>query len=127
MIDFSKTTDLSDPIGKIVQVADAAGNVLWSAVKKAIITVTGTTIGYAEYNGVQYQAPSTFEAVVGDKITVFCGYVPSAASIWLNGTQVSSGVGATTYQYAVVGDANINVVRSGSGTSTRARIDITEQ
>ena len=130
MINFSTLQGLTIPEGVVTQIADASGRVLWSAVEKVVITLTGTIASggnYVEYNGIKYTSTCTFEAVVGDTITVYCGTVPSSATIYLNGAQVSTGLASTTYVYTVVGNATINGSVSGSSTSMRANVYITEE
>ena len=102
---------------------------MWSVVvKKAVMTLTiAGGGGYVEYNGIKYTSTCTFEAAVGDTITVFCGTVPSSATIYLNGAQVSTGLASTTYMYPVVGNATIDCSTSGSSASKRANVYITEE
>ena len=94
------------------------------------ITLTGSlsTYGnYVEHNGIKYGSVGTFEAAIGDTITVHAGTVPSSATIYLNGTRVSSALSSTTYSYTVKGNATINGTTNGSGMSASAQMYITEQ
>lgn len=127
-INFATLKGLTIPEGNVTQITDASGNVLWSAVKKVIITLTGTSqISYAEYKGTKYYYPSTFEAAVGDTITAFVGICPSSASIHLNGQQVASSLGSATYSYTVSRDATFAYGIAGSAQSTQMYVNITEQ
>lgn len=70
-MDFSKVTSLTIPEGVVTQIADAAGNVLWSAVKPVTITLKNYdqyNYGRITYNGVQQTA--TFTANIGDTIEI---------------------------------------------------------
>lgn len=126
-INFSTLQGLTIPEGVVTQFADAAGNVLWSAVKKATITLSGTSsASYADYNGTRYTVASTFEAAIGDTISLYCGDAPSTCAVYLNGTQVTYNLASVTYSYTVVGDATIEVQRSGSGMSMQIKMYITE-
>lgn len=127
MINFATLQGLTIPEGVVTQIADEQGNVIWSAVEKAIITLSGTpSPSYAEYKGTKYTVPATFEAAVGDTINLYCGDVPNAANIILNDTLVSQGQSNTTYSYTVVGDATIEVEITGSSYMAKAHMYITE-
>ena len=94
-----------------------------------MVTITLSGIGYqsyAEYNGNRYTFPSSFEAEIGDEITLYCGQVPSSATVHYNGQQVASGLSSVTYTYTVKDNATISAKTSGLGTSARLDLYITE-
>ena len=132
-IDFSTLQGLSIPEGVVKKITDEAGWVLWEGVKKVTITLTGLFSQYSSYNanvvynGTTYYTPNTsFEAAVGDELTLSIS-LGISKSIWLNGVQVVSDTTSTaTYKYTVVGDTTINVSTTGSGSSTRGKMEITE-
>ena len=126
-MNFSALKGLTIPEGVVTQIADASGRVLWSAVQKVVITLTGTsTTCYAEYKGTRYTYPSTFEAAVGDEISMYVGDGPSAALIFLNGQQVATGQSKVTYSYTVVSNATFAYSTTGSGMSVQLKVNITE-
>ena len=86
----------------------------------------GSPGNHVEYNGNKYSSPCTFEAAVGDTITVYCGTVPSSANIYLNGQQVASTLGSVTYSYTVTCNAIIEGELKGSGMGGSAHMYITE-
>jgi len=126
MSDFAAYKEWAIPEGKVKQVADEAGNVLWKAAKKMTITLTGAAITCAEYNGTKYNAPAIFEAAVGDEIYLETTAAPRGGSIYLNGTQVASGSGSANYTYTVNCNAVIETKASGSGSSASVSAYITE-
>ena len=114
MIDFSKITGITLP--------PPPGDVA-----TATITLTGTTTGsYAEYKGTRYTDPSTFEAAVGDEISMHVGDGPSVAAIYLDGQQVATGQSKADYSYAVVSNATFAYSTTGSGATMQIRVHITE-
>lgn len=125
-MNFATLQGLTIPEGVVTQITDASGAVIWSAVEKVTITLTGTAAGsYAEYKGTKYYYPSTFEAAVGDQITMYAGVCPSSATIYLNGQQVASNLAKVTYSYTVVGNTTCVGSMSGSGQSGKININIT--
>lgn len=126
-MNFATLKGLTIPEGNVTQITDAIGRVIWSAVEKVTITLTGTSSScYAEYKGTKYYYPSTFEAAVGDQITMYAGICPSAATIYLNGTTVASALAEVTYSYTVASNATFAYSSSGSGMSARMNVNITE-
>ena len=195
MIDFSKLKGLSIPEGAVKQIADAAGNVLWSAfikfamngetyiadrgmtwaewfassynttgetegdikdangneVSMDAVIIGGTAYevgfgpkaltievrgdggpdaegydGFAEasvgYNGVEYYAPTTFEATAGDVIILY-GDASDGCEFYVNNHKV----GAWDYKYTVTTDAIIHLkAREFEGGDWKAYINVTE-
>lgn len=112
-IDFSTLQGLTIPEGNVTQIADASGNVLWSAVEKATITIAGNGGAYAHavIDGVTYNTATTVEVPIGTVISCvtdcYTGYTLTS-TISVNYQAVASGV-AVTYDYTVVSDATITL------------------
>lgn len=109
-VDLSSITEIRDKIGVVTKITDASGMVLWSAVKKATITVTVDdevgNLPYVEHNGITYESTVTFEANIGD--TIYCDAGSTDYSyIEVNGEQVS--VYYPYYNYVIVSDATIDI------------------
>lgn len=101
--------------------------------KMVTITLLGSVSSWAinanhvVHNGTTYTSLGTFEAAVGDTITVHAGGAATASSIYLNGTQVASGIHCD-YQYIVGGNATIEVKTSGTSyMDSKYLVYITEE
>ena len=136
---FAAYKDWAIPEGKVKQVTDEAGNVLWSAVPPvAVITINCSSehssgTAYVQIDGTTYNQNSgkaTIEVPIGTTIT--CGTQAAGSSyyggnIYLNGTSVSSGY-SNTYPYTVNGNVTIvlendRVNDFSSGSSTPKKKD----
>lgn len=121
----------SDGLCAVTQIADASGRVLWSAVKPATITITGTgdaTYSYVTIDGVKYTSPATLEVPVGTVITCFVGDKDkeNGAFVTVNGNFVLKATSGGSYDYTVVGNIIIQLNYSGgvgSITITQIRND----
>ena len=128
MIDFSKLKSLILPEGNVTQIKDASGNVLWSAVKMATITLFSLTnywdgsISYVVHNGTKYTSPTTFKAAIGDTINIVAGVnTRYGGTIRLNNKNVATGTPAT-YDYTVVTNATFDMY----GETSEGWVAITE-
>ena len=91
------------------------------------IKLTGKNVGNVEYNGVQYTAPSEFEADIGDEIFVKTIAVPRGSTIYLNGNVVATGSGGAEYTYTVACGVIIDFQQSGSSYNVSLNVYITEE
>ena len=112
-IDFSMLKGLAIPEGNVTQIADAAGNVLWSAVKKAIITidVDGGDYAHVVIDGVTYNTTTTVEVPIGAVISCVTSHTEGSQNsgiIRVDYRTVAQEVKAT-YDYTVVSDATITL------------------
>lgn len=138
-IDYSKVTGLSDHIGNIVKITDLAGNVLWSAVKMANLTITSFWDGMdGDTARITINSPSPFApdpSNPSNKVTSWTAYVydlfdqqnrtikiPVGSTIecyitrdkanagsYIKLNDVNVATGEGTYVYTVTGDATIDV------------------
>ncbi len=138
-IDYSKVTGLSDHIGNIVKITNVAGNVLWSAVKMAKLTITSFWDGMdGDTARITINSPSPFAPNPNEpnnKVTSWTAYVydlfdqqnrtikiPVGSTIecyitrdkgnadsYIKLNDVNVATGEGTYVYTVTGDATIDV------------------
>ena len=132
MIDFSTLKGLTIPEGNVKQIADAQGNVLWSAAKPVTITLKRKSgmynnpekpHGWIVVNGQTYYAEETpTEIPVKTGTTITCC---KTAGVQVNGQYVSQG--ADDYEYTVSSNAIIEIVSTHvSDTQYLGLIVITE-
>lgn len=97
-------------------VAGTAQTIAFS--KKIKVTITGTgsnALAYATYNGTKYISATTFEADVGEIITLSARSRYGAKPVTVEGTKFMS-----PYEYTLHADVEIalDVTTSGSGSVT---------
>lgn len=113
-MNFATLKGLTIPEGVVTQIADASGNVLWSAVKKVTITIEGNGGDYAHVviDGVTYNTATTVEVPIGTVISCVAKGI-NARTIRCNYAKVGSGYdelnGDAQYEYTVVSDATIDL------------------
>lgn len=138
-IDYANVTGLSDHIGNIVKITDIAGNVLWSAVKMANLTITSFWDGMdGDTARIIINSPSPFAPDPSNptnKVTTWTAYVydlfdqqnrtikiPVGSTIecyitrdkenadsYIKLNGVNVATGEGTYVYTVIDDATIDV------------------
>lgn len=129
-IDFSKVKGLSDSRGNIVQITDAAGCVLWSAVQRvkvAVRTLQANANASVIIDGVSYGgsfADAVVSVPVGTVITCGVGCYNGTGYIYLDGTIVAnttSKPGTASYDYTVLNDTTIYL--AGNSDDGEVNID----
>ena len=129
-INFATLKGLAIPEGNVTQIADASGRVLWSAVKKAVITIEGgNNYTYVDIDGVTYDTAATIEVPIGTVINCVTYNSNYGGCIEINYDAVASATtaGSVQYEYTVVGDTTITFITddpSGYGYTPRGKISI---
>jgi hypothetical protein len=152
MIDFSTLKGLTIPEGNVKQIADAQGNVLWSAVKPmCTVTINSSVLGpqpqifnkaYVIIDGQTYkantltqngQSPANVASLVVPSGTVIhCyseggGTIPGTISVNGGNVGINNGL-ITEYDYAVNGNVEVLLgSQSPNGMMFMTGIVITEQ
>lgn len=124
-IDFSTIEGLEIPEGKVVQIADTNNVVLWTAVKKAKVTINSTctdeshgslyiNANFPETPGATPTNPAVIEATSGNwshKVPIGTIIECSARYIVVNGSTKSY-----MYNYTVTKDVTITMQPTSSGS-----------
>lgn len=134
MIDFSTLQGLTIPEGVVTQIADASGRMLWSAVKKAKVTIVG---GNESYCFVRLQGfdssetrlyNTTLEVPVGT--VLYCTAVSDGgvltATISVNNTEVEKNTDTVNYKYTVTENTTIYCNYHAVSGYAYGEIDIVE-
>lgn len=151
-IDFATLKGLTIPEGVVTQIADAAGNVLWSAdngMRKITITrnYAGSNSGRIYIGGYtddrymdggscvvdgtygDWTSPTTIEVPVGAQIILETEYEDSYTEFFINGVSVYNE--RTDYawydQYTVSENATVAMTREWIGQDKKYVITITEE
>ena len=136
MMDFASVKGLTIPEGEVTQIEDENGNVIWSAVQKAMVTITsecnginGDTSSITVTSAEPFAPDPTNPSETTTSWTVVCWEMPSCTIelpagstiectvrdtkssnrcyVALNGTNVQTGAG--TYLYTVTRDVTVHV------------------
>ena len=141
-IDFTGITGVSDDYGVVTQIADAQGNVLWSAVKHPVITITGDAFNgkraYLVIDGVYYyntaENIATLRLPIGTQIICSAGagnYMNYyyGGSIKVNGENMLNAANNNymrSYTYTVIGNATIKLTEYQVQYTVAGEVAITE-
>ena len=150
-MDFSKVKSLTIPEGVVTQIADAAGNVLWSAAEPCTVTIVANGMspnGNANVTlqGQTYSAKGISVSADGNNPTMIaeltvpsgtvmhCSALVSTAgttakgTIVLNGTFVAEGATGVpaTYDYVVNGNIRVHLYDSAMLMVSVSQVVITE-
>lgn len=132
-MNFATLKGWAIPEGNVVQVADASGRVLWSAVKKVTVTLkaTGNSNGYAwtVIDGVRYEGTQEVTVPIGTVITCYAkcdDMVPlfdAPCYIYVNGTRVAETYATDTISHALTVNTDITIkMMTGEGYDDRAAL-----